>query len=110
MTDITYFNDADIPAMLMACGAVPVVIDDQDPPGIGVVDYVDEAQALDAGIGGVKGQIITALVQTSVYPDLRQSNDPAKASTILFNGTTFRVRRAFKEGDGAVTRIWCARS
>jgi hypothetical protein len=107
MTD--FFNDGDIPAMMAACGAVPVVIDGQDPPGVAIVDYVDEAQALDAGIGGVKGTVITAQVQTSAYPDIKASNDNAKASTILFAGITWRVRRQFKEGDGALTRIWCAK-
>jgi hypothetical protein len=105
---VNFFNDADIPDMLSACGGVPIIIDGEPAPGhVAVVDYVDEVSLIDSGIGGVVGTVITALVQTSAYPNVRAGNDNNKASTIVFDGQTFAVRRRFKEGDGGTTRLWC---
>jgi hypothetical protein len=93
----TIFRDADIPLMLLACGALPCVIG--GVAGIGLLDEVEQVFGGDVEHGQVQDQVSTITVQTSAFPDARIDD----AMTI--DGRTGIVGRRLKIGDGGLTQI-----
>lgn len=101
----TYFQDADIPALMQDFG-VSVTLD--SVTALGVVDYVDTAVLRELGIAGVINKAIKVVLQTSQFPSLAASNAVGKPITV--DGVNYKVQSRLQESDGALTHLICASS
>lgn len=99
MPDPTYFEDADVAALLADIGR-PVVIGGTTINGI--VDYVGRDALATMNIAGVSGKVITVAVQTSALPAGTKNR-----SAITVDGTSYHIRDMQSIGDGAVTHLLC---
>lgn len=93
----TIFRDADIPLMLLACGALPCVIG--GVAGIGLLDEIEIVFGGDVEHGQVQDQISTITVQTSAFPNMRIDD------VMTIDGRTGTVKSRLKIDDGGLTKI-----
>jgi len=100
----TFFNDADIAAMLKGCGGVPVNFDSISDQ-LGLVDYSDAVTFQENGIGGVINKAVTVTLQTSAFPSLVANN--AVGKQITADGVTYTIRQRLQQTDGALTHLLC---
>lgn len=95
-----FFGDADIDVMLADFG-VPVAMGSVTVKGI-VDQYHDELGGSDQGPQFVTRRI-SVRVKTGVLSAL------TSGASITVDGTAMKVLQALEEGDGAITRIDCAK-
>ena len=95
-----FFGDADIDTMLADFG-VPVAMGSVTVKGI-VDQYHDEMLGSDQGPQFVTRRV-SVRVKTGDLPAL------TAGASITVDGTAMKVLQALEEGDGAVTRIDCAK-
>lgn len=99
----TFFQDADIPSMLIDFG-VPVDFDGVSARGL--VDYVDEVVLKENGIGGAVNKVITVALQTSAFPSLA-SGEPVINKPITVEDVAYKVCVPLQQADGAMTHLLC---
>lgn len=95
-----FFGDADIDGMLADFG-VPVAMGSVTVKGI-VDQFHDEIPGSDQG-----PQYVTRRVSVRVKTGALSALTSGAAITV--DGTAMKVLQALEEGDGAITRIECAR-
>ena len=100
----TFFNDADIAAMIKGCGGVPVTFDSIDDQ-LGLADYSDAVDFKENGIGGVINKAITVTLQTSAFPSLVGNSAVGKPITV--DGVSYTIRQRLQQTDGALTHLLC---
>lgn len=96
----TFFGGGDIQPMLDTVG-VSVTIGAVTAKG--VRDIEDEAVAV-AEDGSYYGRLVTVIVKTGTFPALIEG----VAATV--EGTAYTVKQQHMIGDGALTRVRCARA
>lgn len=70
---------------------------------LGVVDVADENDLAAFDGTGLTGKVTAVTVKTGVLRGL------AEGATITIDGTDYRVISQHQQGDGALTRVLCAR-
>jgi len=99
-----YYGEDDIPEMLAEFG-VDVSWNDgtKTIATKGLYDVVDEALLESVGGASVVGQVISVIVQTSVWPGIKSG------AQILVGTEPHTVRDPRQEGDGATMRLICSK-
>ena len=98
------YGEQDLDTMLFEFG-VPVVFikDGIATTGSGIVDEDDEQ--LQTGEAGFAAGLVKVLtIKTEHFPDV------AAGLPITVDGSDFRISYTRRQGDGALTRIWLART
>lgn len=98
MSALTFYRDADIPAMLTDFG-VPVTVGAAS--GQAIVDYVDAVTLQQNGIAGVINKAITVMLQTSAFPTAKVGD------SVTIDGVPYTVRERLQQTDGAITHLLC---